>query len=64
MYCERASLLYEATTEEGKSIFVQDCSYAGILRRIEDVLYDGDFFDPAEKRERWAQYVGPIRSFA
>ena len=34
------------------------------VRRVAEVLYDGDFFDATEKRERWTQYVGPIRSFA
>lgn len=34
------------------------------VRRVAEVLYDGDFYDPTEKRERWTQFVGPIRSFA
>jgi len=34
------------------------------VRRVAEVLYDGDFYDPTEKRERWTQFVGPVRSFA
>ena len=34
------------------------------VRRVAEVLYDGDFYDPTENRKRWTQYVGPIRSFA
>ncbi len=33
------------------------------VRRVAEVLYDGDFYDPTEKRKRWTQFVGPIRSF-
>lgn len=34
------------------------------VRRVAEVLYDGDFYDATEKRKRWTQFVGPIRSFA
>ena len=34
------------------------------VRRVAEMLYDGDFYDPTEKRKRWTPYVGPIRSFA
>ena len=34
------------------------------VQRIAEVLDGGDFFDPAEKKERWEQTIGPIRAFA
>ena len=34
------------------------------VRRVAEVLYDGDFFDANEKKDKWKQFVGPIRSFA
>ena len=34
------------------------------VQRIVEVLDGGDFFDPAEKKERWEQTIGPIRAFA
>ena len=37
---------------------------ATAVRRIAEVLEGGDFFDPTEKKERWEQTIGPIRSFA
>ena len=37
---------------------------ATAVQRIAEVLDGGDFFDPAEKKERWEQTIGPIRAFA
>lgn len=38
---------------------------AAALRRIADVLHDGDFFDPLQqKAKKWLQVPGPIRTFA
>ena len=34
------------------------------VRRIAEVLHEGDFYDPNEKKEKWEQKVGPIRAFA
>ena len=39
-------------------------SAAGV-RNVAEVLYDGDFYDPApEKRYPWEQTIGPVRAFA
>ena len=37
---------------------------AAAMQRIAEVLDGGDFFDPAGKKERWEQVIGPIRAFA
>lgn len=38
---------------------------AAAMRRVAEVLQEGDFFDAAEKKpDRWSQVPGPIRAFA
>lgn len=38
---------------------------AAAMRRVGEVLHEGDFFDASEKKpDRWSQVPGPIRAFA
>lgn len=38
---------------------------AAAVRRIAEVLHEGDFYDPfAERKRKWDQVPGPIRAFA
>ena len=39
-------------------------SSAGTLRRLGEVLHDGDFFDAGKERESQEEVAGPIRAFA